>query len=403
MMAQAVVVSAVRTPVGRFGGALRDVKASTLASVAVRAAVERCGLDPGDVDEVIMGHVLANGENPNVARLAWLQAGFPVEVPAYTLDRQCGSGLQAIVNGALLIRSGQAEVVLAGGVESESNAEFYTVDGRWGRKLGNSQLYDRISRSAYTVSCPEVFPATPGATPGMMHTSEKLAEMYGITREAADGFALRSHQNAVAAIDGGKFRDEIVPVPVNQPRRAPRLVDTDEGPRRDTSLETLAALPVLVGRIHTAGNSSTINDGAAACVLMSESRASRMGLEPLGYFVGAAATGVDPTIMGIGPAPAVRKLLERTGRTMEEIDLVELNEAFAAQALAVLRELGLADLGRVNVNGSGISLGHPLGATGARILVTLLHEMRRRGARLGLETMCTGGGQGLAALWARPQ
>ncbi|MBI4493174.1 MAG: acetyl-CoA C-acyltransferase [Chloroflexi bacterium] len=398
-MAEVVIVSAARTPVGRFGGQFRDLKASTLGAVAVRAAVERAGIDPGEVDEIVLGHVFVNGENPNVARLAWLEAGYPQEVPAYSVDRQCGSGLQAVINGALQIQTGNAEIVVAGGAECESQAEFYTVGVRWGQRLGNAVLHDRIMRHAVTVSCPEVFPKMEG----MIHTSAKLAAHYGITRQEADAWALRSHQRACAAIEQGKFADEIVPVPVRQ-RGQTVLVERDEHPRPDTSLEVLARLPALVGDgIHTAGNASGINDAAAAVVLMSEAQARKRGLQPLASFRAYAAAGVDPTIMGIGPVPAIRRLLARTGLRLEELDLLEINEAFAAQVLSVLKELEVQDRERVNVNGSGISLGHPLGATGARILCTLLFEMRRRGARWGLESMCCGGGQGLAALFERAQ
>lgn len=268
-MEEAVVVSAVRSPVGRYGGMLRSVSASALVSHVIRAALERCRTMPDDVGEVIFGHVLTNGESPNVARLGWLEAGFPAEVPAYTVDRQCGSALQAIINAALLIQTGEHDVIVAGGVESESNAEFYSVDTRWGRRLGDSQLYDRITRSGRNVSCPTAFEVVPS----MMHTSAKVANMYGITRREADEFALRSHQLALAAIDGNRFDDELVSIPIeNGPE-----VSVDEGPRRDTSLESLARLPVLVEPIHTAGNSSSINDGAAACVLMSGTRAKREG------------------------------------------------------------------------------------------------------------------------------
>ncbi|HEV2125437.1 MAG TPA: acetyl-CoA C-acyltransferase, partial [Chloroflexota bacterium] len=313
-MEQAVVVSAARTPVGRYGGVFRDIKASTLLSYAVKAAVERANIDPGVVDEVVVGHVLANGENPNVARLGWLEAGFPIEVPAYTLDRQCGSGLQAIVNAGLLIQTGDAQVVVAGGVESESTAEYYVTNARWGYRLGDGQFYDRIARAGFKVSCPEAFPPVEG----MMHTSEKLADRYQITREEADQLAVRSHQNAIAAIEAGKFRQEIVPVPVKQPKVGMVAIDTDEGPRKETSPEALAKLPVLAGRIHTAGNASSINDGAAAVVVMTESKARELGLEPRLYFRGYAAAGVDPTIMGIGPVPAVRKVMAKTGLCLDQ-------------------------------------------------------------------------------------
>ena len=396
-MEAAVIVSAVRTPVGRFGGQFRDLRAATLGATAIRAALERSGVDPEEVDEVVLGHVLVNGESPNVARLAWLEAGLPITVPAYSVDRQCGSGLQALINAALLIQTGNARVVVAGGAESESQAEFYSVGARWGARLGDSPFYDRIVRQGLKVSCPEMFPETPG----MMHTSENLADRYGITREQADAFSVRSQQNAAAAIQAGRFDEELVPVEVPQSKGEPKRVDRDEHPRPDTTLEALAKLPVLVGKISTAGNASGINDGAAACVLMAESEARRRGLQPLGCLRAFAAAGVDPTIMGIGPAPAIRKLLHKTGLAWRDLDLVEINEAFAAQVLAVLAELGVQDTDNLNVNGSGISLGHPLGATGARMTATLLYELRRRGARYGLVSMCTGGGQGLAALIER--
>lgn len=394
-MPEVVIVSAARTPVGRFGGQFRDFKASTLGALAVRAAVERAGIDPGQVDEVILGHVLVNGENPNIARLAWLEAGFPMEVPAYSVDRQCGSGLQSVMSGAFQIQSGNANIVVAGGAECESQAEYYTTSARWGQRLGNASLWDRIVRHGAMVSCPEAVPRMDG----MMHTSAKLAKQYGITRQEADAWAVRSQQRAGAAMDQGKFREEIVPVSVQQ-RGQPVLVERDEHPRPDTTIEALAKLPDLLGDgVHTAGNASGINDAAAAVVLMAEPEARKRGLKPLAYFRGAAAAGVDPTIMGIGPAPAIRRLLARTRLRLEDIDLIELNEAFAAQAVAVLKELSVPDRERVNVNGSGISLGHPLGATGTRMLCTLLFEMQRRGARWGLESMCCGGGQGLAALF----
>jgi len=392
----AVVVSAVRTPIGRFGGQFRDVRAAALGAVAIKAAIERAGVDPAEVDEVIFGHVLVNGESPNVARLAWLEAGLPETVPAYSVDRQCGSGLQAIINAALLIQTGNAQVVVAGGAESESQAEYYTVGARWGARLGDAPFYDRISRQGLTVSCPEAYPLTPS----MMHSSENLVDRYGITREEADAFALRSQRNAAAAIQAGRFVDEIVPVPVPQ-KGGTVLVERDEHPRPETTAEALAKLPVLVGKVHTAGNSSGINDGAAACVLMSASRARRAGLEPLGTVRAFAAAGVNPTLMGLGPAPAIRKVLQQTGLRWQDMDLVEINEAFAAQVLAVLRELRVNEIETLNVNGSGISLGHPLGATGARITATMLHELRRRGGRYGLVSMCTGGGQGVAALFER--
>ncbi len=398
-MQDAVIVSAVRTPVGRFGGALRDVQAPELGAVAVREAVKRAQLEGGEIDEVIMGHVLVNGETPNVARLSALIAGLPVEVPAYTLDRQCSSGLQAIINAVMAIQTGNANIVVAGGVESESNAEYYVTGARWGLRMGSAEFKDRLKASGEMVSCPQRF----GCIPGMMHTAENLIERYQISRQEQDEFALWSHQNAVAAINAGKFDEEMVPVEVPAARGERQTISRDEHPRADTSLEKLARLPALLGKTVTAGNSSGINDAAAACVVMEAGEARRRGLEPMGRVVAWAAAGCPPDIMGIGPAPAVRKLLAKTKLTLRDVDLIELNEAFAGQALAVLKDLGVTDLSNVNVNGSGISIGHPIGATGARIMATLLHEMGRRQARYAIETMCIGGGMGLAALVERPQ
>lgn len=395
-MPEAVIVSAARTPVGRYGGSLKNVPASDLAALVVGEAVKRAGIDPGLVEEVIMGHVLVNGEAPNVARLAALKAGLPMETPAYTLDRQCGSGLQAIINAAALIKLGECDVVLAGGVESMSNSEFYVTGARWGIRLGTRQFHDRFQRTIEMVSCPDVF----GPIKGMIETAENVAEKCGISREEQDAFALRSHRNACRAMAEGRFKEEIVPVEVKEKKKAV-VVDTDEHPRPETTTESLAALRPVQGKTVTAGNSSGMNDGAAACLLMSEEMAKSLGLKPMGYIRGSAAGGVHPGYMGLGPVPAVKKLLSKTGLSIEDIDLIELNEAFAAQALGVIKELGIKNTDNINVNGSGISLGHPLGATGARIMATLLYEMERRNARFGLETMCIGGGQGLAAIIER--
>jgi acetyl-CoA C-acetyltransferase len=398
-MSKAVIVSAVRTPVGRYGGALKDVQAVDLAATAVKESLCRASVDPGDVDEVILGHILVNGETPNIARLASIKAGLPVEVPAYTLDRQCSSGLQAIINASLLIDTDNANVVVAGGVESMSNMEYYVLGARWGLRLGNGVFYDRWDRAMEVDNCNDVF----GACAGMIGTAENVAEKFGISREEADEFAVRSHRNAIAAIESGRFADEIVPIEIPQ-RRGPALVfDRDEHPRADTTTEALSKLrPILSDGIVTAGNASGMNDGAAACVVMSEDEAKRRGLEPLGRIVAWSAAGVHPHYMGIGPVQAVTKALEKANLTMDDMDLIELNEAFASQALAVLKELGVKDREKVNVNGSGVSLGHPVGATGARMMATLLHEMKRRYARYGLNTMCIGGGMGLAAVIERP-
>jgi acetyl-CoA C-acetyltransferase len=395
-MDEVVIVSAVRTAVGRFGGALCDVQAPDLAALVLREAVSRTGLEPSLVDEVIMGHAVANGEAPNVSRQAVLIADFPVEIPAYCVERQCGSGLQAICDAMMQIQTGQAQIVVAGGVESMSNMEYYVTGARWGMRMGWQPFYDRWERATEVMSSYRF-----GRVPSMLHTAANVAEKLNISREAQDQFALLSQQRAGAAIEAGRFRDEIVPVPVPQKKGAPLIFEVDEHPRPDTTIESLAKLRPVVGETITAGNSSGMNDGAAACVMMPEKTAEKLGLEPLGYVKAWAVAGVNPAYMGLGPVPAVKKLLGKTGLTLADIDLVELNEAFAAQALGGLQELGITDLSNVNVNGSGIALGHPVGATGARIMATLLHEMKRRGARYGLETMCIGGGQGIAALVER--
>lgn len=396
-MTRVAIVSAVRTPIGRYGGALKDVHPADLAALVIRESVNRAGVDADTIDEVIMGHVLANGETPNIARLGALKAGLPIEVPAYTLDRQCSSGLQAIVNGALLIQSGEADTVVAGGVESMSRSEHYTLDARWGARMGDITLYDRFYRLTVTTSCPDAC----GPIDGMIGTAEKVAEDWGITRDEADELALESQRKAVAAIEAGRFSNEIVPVTVPARRGEPVVVNQDEGPRADATQEGLAKLTPVQGGVVTAGNASTLNDAAAAVVLMSEERARASGNKPLGYLRSWAAAGVHPHVMGIGPVPAVRKALARAELELDDLDLIELNEAFAVQALAVLKDLGIEDRSRVNVNGSGISLGHPVGATGARMTTTLLYELRRRNAHRGLVTMCVGGGQGLAAIIER--
>jgi len=394
---EVVIVDAVRTPVGRFGGSLRDVPAEDLAALVMREAVRRTGIDPAEIDGVIMGHCLVNGETPNIARMASLKAGIPVAVPAYSLDRQCGSGLQAIVNAMMEIQTENAQIMLAGGVESMSQAEYYVTGARWGTRLGNQVFYDRWERAVSRVST-DVF----GHIPNMLYTAENVAERYGISREEQDEYALGSHRKACAAIAQGKFEDEIIPVPVTGRKGQVAMFEQDEHPRPDTTLESLAKLKPVIGKTVTAGNASGMNDAAAVCVLMSAQRAEKLGLEPLGYLRKHAVAGVEPSLMGLGPVPAVQSVLKKARLRLEDIDLIELNEAFAAQALGVLRGLGITDCSNVNVNGSGIALGHPVGCTGARIMATLLYEMKRRHARWGLETMCIGGGMGLAAIVERP-
>ncbi|MGP0103518.1 MAG: acetyl-CoA C-acetyltransferase [Solirubrobacteraceae bacterium] len=393
----AVICQPLRTPVGRFGGVFRDVGAAALAATVIRELVSRTGLRGEDVDDVIMGQCYASGEAPAIGRVAALDAGLPVDVPGLQVDRRCGSGLQAVLYGCMQVQTGAAELVLAGGVDSMSQAEFYSTRPRWGVKSGAIRLEDRLERAR--VSAGGVNHPVPG---GMLETAENVRRQYGIPRDEQDELALRSHERAVAAQRSGAFAQEIVAVPVGD-----GVVDTDEHPRADTTLEALGRLRAIMGASDpdatvTAGNSSGQNDGAAACVVTHADRAAELGLRPLARLVSWAVAGVAPETMGIGPVPSTRLALERAGVTLEQIDLIELNEAFASQVLAVLREWQLHDgLERVNVNGSGISLGHPVGATGARILATLLHEMHRRGARLGLETMCIGGGQGLAAIFER--
>ncbi|NED32060.1 acetyl-CoA C-acetyltransferase [Streptomyces sp. SID8499] len=396
-MRRAAIVSPVRTPVGAFGGALRTVPVEDLAATVVKAVLERTGIDPERIDDVAMAQSYANSETPCIGRWAALHAGLPLAVPGFQTDRRCGGGLQALVTAAMMVQTGACDVVLAGGVESMSNIEHYTTSMRWGRRAGNVELYDRLDRGRERSQPEHRF----GRISGMVETAENLAQRYGITREAADRFAVASHRRAAAAWESGAFKDEVVPVTVPQRRGEPVLFDRDEGIRPDSSEETLARLRTVVpGGTVTAGNASQQNDAAAACLVVAEDRLEALGLEPIGYLEGWAAAGCDPAVMGIGPVPAVAKLLARTGRSLDDMDLVEINEAFAAQVLAVLAEWDWHDTDRLNVNGSGISLGHPIGATGVRIMTTALHELRRRGGRYALETMCIGGGQGMAALFS---
>ncbi len=393
---RAAIVAPVRTPVGTFGGSLRDAPVEDLAAVVIKAVVARSGIDPQRVDDVAFAQSYVNGETPCVGRWAALQAGLPVEVPGFQLDRRCGGGLQAIVTAAMMVQTGAADVVVAGGVESMSNAEHYTTSMRWGARSGSQFLYDRIDRGRERSQPEWRF----GKISGMIETAENLAREYGITRDEADAYAARSHQRAAAAWDAGKFGDEVVPVQVPQRRGEPIVVSRDEGVRPDSTPESLGKLrTIMPGGTVTAGNASQQNDAAAACLVVAEDRLEAFGLEPLGYLTGWAAAGCEPATMGIGPVPAVAKLFARTGLGWAAMDLVELNEAFAAQVLAVLAGWGWNDPDKLNVNGSGISLGHPIGATGARMLATGLRELRRRDGHYLLETMCVGGGQGVAAIF----
>jgi acetyl-CoA C-acetyltransferase len=392
-MTDVVIVSAVRTALGRLGGALRDVPPEELARVVIAAAVERAGVPPADVDEIIMGQTKQSADAANLARVAALKAGFPVEVPAYTVMRQCGSGLQAVGNALQAIHAGDAEIVVAGGAESMSLAPYYLRGARYGFISGNAVVVDPNTESQPRSQPYEVYG---DLTMGL--TAENLAERHGITREEQDVYALRSQERAFAAIGSGRFEDEIVPVEVPSQTGAPTVFAVDEYPRH-TSLEQLAALRPFFkeGGTVTAGNSSGRNDGAACLVLMSAETARERGIAPLATIRSHAVAGVDPRFMGIGPVPASRKALERAGLTLADIGLVEINEAFAAQTLACIRELGL-DEDTLNVNGGAIALGHPLGCSGARILTTLLHEMRKRGTRYGLAGICIAGGQGMATI-----
>jgi acetyl-CoA acetyltransferase family protein len=402
-MRDAVICSPLRTPVGRYGGALRDVDAETLAETVVRAVLERTKLDPNVIDDCIFGHCYPSGENPDVGRIAALAAGLPVEVPGLQLDRRCGSGLQAVCLAAMEVQTGVAEVVLAGGVESMSTAEFYSTAVRWGPNRGNITLVDRVNRGRITAGSRR-YPV-PG---GMLETAENLRRQYKIPRQEQDELALRSHQRAIAAWNDGRFDAEVVSVTVPAKKGEATVFDRDEHPRADTTLERLAGLrPVMLGQdpeaTVTAGNASGENDAAACCVVTSPDRAKELGLKPMGKLRSWAAAGVHPAYMGIGPVPATKKALEQASLALEDMGLIELNEAFAAQVLACTREWGFKerDFDRMNVNGSGISLGHPVGATGVRIIATLLHEMERRDVQFGLETMCIGGGQGIAAVIER--
>ena len=397
-MKDALIVSPLRTPIGKFGGALAPLTADQLAAFMIRQLLSRVPIAPETLDEVIVAQSYASSEAPCMGRYAALAAGLPIEVPGYTVDRRCGSGLQAVIDASAQIKSGHAQAVLVVGVESMSNIEYYSTDMRWGARAGSVRFHDRLERGRERSQPVERF----GVISGMPETADNLAADYQITREQADRFAVRSHLNAAAAWREGRFADEVVAVDVPGKRNSVTRVEKDEGIREDASVDTLSQLRQLrTNGVCTAGNSSQQNDAAAACLVVSPEYAERNGLTPFARLVDWAASGCDPSRMGIGPVPATAKLLARTGLTLDDLDLIELNEAFATQALAVLKAWGIEDLSRVNVNGSGISLGHPIGATGVRIMTTLLHEMRRRGSRYGLETMCIGGGQGLAALFER--
>lgn len=392
-MTEVVIVAAVRTPIGSFGGSLKDISAVDLGSLVIKDAIERAGLEPEQVDEVIMGNVLGAGLGQNVARQMSVHAGVPVTVPAFTINKVCGSGLKAVQLAVQAVLCGDAEVVVAGGAENMSQAPYILPNQRWGSRMGNATVVDTMLRDGLTDGFEDYH---------MGITAENVAEQYGITREDQDSFALQSQKRAVAAVEAGRFKEEIVPVEIPQRRGEPLVFDTDEFPRKDVSLEGLSKLrPAFQkdGSV-TAGNSSGINDGAAAVVVMSAEKAKELGVSVLATIKSYASAGLDPKVMGCGPIYASRKALEKAGLTVADLDLVESNEAFAAQACAVAKELNL-DLEKVNVNGGAISLGHPIGASGCRILVTLLHEMQKRDAKRGLATLCIGGGMGTALIVER--
>lgn len=390
MFKEVVIVSATRTPIGRFGGSLKGVNSGILASIAMKEAIKRAGISPEQVEDVIFGEVRQTTEASNVARVAALRAGIPDTVPAFAVNRLCASAMQAVGSGVQQIGYGHAEVVVVGGVENMSRSPIYLRNARFGE--GNPQLIDSNMENAQQPI--EIY----GTHLGMGMTAENVAERYSVSREDQDDFALLSQQKAHQAIINGKFKEEIVPVEIKE-RKKTFIFDTDEFPRPETTLEALQKLRPAFrenGSV-TAGNACGRNDGSAAMVIMSAEKAKELGVKPLARIVDWSAAGVSPEVMGIGPVPAISKLLTRTGKNLSDIGLIELNEAFAAQALAVIRELGL-DMEKVNVNGGAIALGHPLGATGTRIIVTLLHEMMRRKEKLGIATLCVGGGQGMATM-----
>jgi acetyl-CoA C-acetyltransferase len=395
---EAVICLPLRTPVGRYGGALKDVSVATLGATVLAALVERTGLDPERIDDVIVGHCYPNSEAPALGRVVALDAGFPVTVPGIQIDRRCGSGLQAVILAVTAVEAGLATSVIAGGAESMSQVPYYAPSARWGASGGDVALHDGLGRGRVTAG--GVNHPVPG---GMLETAENLRREYSIPREEQDEFAARSHDHAIAAQKAGLFDDEIVPVAT--PAGA---FEGDEHPRPGTTVKSLAGLkPVMLKSdpeaTVTAGNASGQNDGAAACLVTTRENAEKLGLQPLLRLVSSGVAGVPPRTMGIGPVPSTELALARAGLTMADMDLIELNEAFAAQVLACTREWRFvsADFDRFNVNGSGISLGHPVGATGVRILATLAHELVRREARYGLETLCIGGGQGITAVFER--
>jgi acetyl-CoA C-acetyltransferase len=390
-MKEVVIIDAVRTPVGSFGGSLTGVPAVELGTIVVKELVKRTGIDPSQVDELIFGCVLQAGQGQNVARQVLIKSGLPKEVPAMTINKVCASGLRSVSLATSIIKAGDADVIIAGGTENMSVAPYAVSKVRWGARMNNDTLLDLMIHDG-------LWDAFNNYHMGM--TAENVAEQYGLTREAQDDFGVTSQQRAEKAIKEGRFKDEIVPVVIPQRKGDPKIFDTDEHPRFGTTKETAAKLKPAFKKdgTVTAGNASGINDGAAAILVMSADKAKELGLKPMVKVVSYAAAGVDPKIMGVGPIPATRKALDKAGLTLADLDLVEANEAFAAQACAVAKDLGF-DMDKVNVNGGAIALGHPIGASGARILTTLLHEMKKRdNVKKGLATLCVGGGMGAAII-----
>ncbi|SMC28139.1 acetyl-CoA C-acetyltransferase [Clostridium acidisoli DSM 12555] len=392
-MREVVIASAVRTPVGSFGGSLKNVSAVDLGALVIKEAVKRAGIKPEDVEEVVMGNVLQAGLGQNPARQASVKAGLPLETSSFTINKVCGSGLRAVSLARQMILSGDTDVVVAGGMENMSRAPYLVNEARWGSKMGDTKFVDEMITDG-------LWDAFNGYHMGI--TAENIAEKWNLSREDQDKFALASQQKAEAAIKGGKFKDEIVPVEIPQRKGDPKIFDTDEFPRFGTTIEGLSKLRTAFKKdgTVTAGNASGINDGAAAFVIMSAEKAKELGVKPLAKIVSFGSKGLDPAIMGYGPVGATKTALQRANLKVEDLDLIEANEAFAAQSLAVAKDLNF-DMSKVNVNGGAIALGHPVGASGARILVTLLYEMEKRDAKKGLATLCIGGGQGTALIVER--
>ncbi len=406
-----VIVEGCRTAVGSMGGSLKPLSAYDMACAVLKGILDRSGIDPQEVGEVILGHCRQTSDEPNIARMAALKVGIPEAVPAYTVMRQCASAMTAVQNGVMSIMCGQNDVVIAGGTESMSNAVFYLRNARWGVGTGNTELVDALTEGQFRSQPQEIY-----GRYNMGATAENIAQELGITREEQDAFSLESQRRAIAAIDAGKFKDEIVPVEVPQGRKKPSIIfDTDEFPRRDTNAEKMAKLKPCFnirkdeeGRVYgsseltgtvTAASSSGRNDGASAVLLMAEDKAKELGLKPICKIIGMGTAGCDPRTMGLGPVYAVPKALQDAGLTMDDIQLIELNEAFAAQALGCIKQLGWEDkMDIINVNGGAIALGHPVGSSGCRILITLMYEMKRRGLKYGLATLCIAGGMGQATV-----